>query len=480
MNKFLSTLVLIVLFGSGKSLFSQSKPLIDVPDYPVMFELNSGESFTVKRQWKGNSISGQVKLISIEPSYEPSYWFGDSLTRLYSAVKVNVNVDGQPYTLIHRPYQMPQEIGGLRLYVEAIKDWNDQGRFDLLEIGKEVRFSATAIGESWGPNNMVYPIRNYRWRSSAYNNTWSSLVPYNQLYFHRGEDRGAIPDKLDVVSPVDGVIIASPLPDGDGASNAVKIMNREGFIYRISHMNIEYINKEFPRLSPVEKGALLGRTGETWAGGKNQVIDPHCHMEISYFAPFRTIRMASFPYLMEAYMRDYPDRVLAVAGGYQFTVPEKEITLDASRSIAREGQSIASYQWKLSDGRQVDDVFAKIRYTKPGLYTEELLVKTRSGATDRDFIQVRVWDVDHPKPVAMGWVFYYPVRDVKAGTPVLFWERLRNTKTPIKIDFGDGDRSVIEKELYHTYKKPGRYAVTFSATGPREEPITEKLEVVID
>jgi hypothetical protein len=35
-------------------------------------------------------------------------------------------------------------------------------------------------------------------------------VPYNKLYYHRGEDYGAIPDRLDVVAPFEGTVIATP------------------------------------------------------------------------------------------------------------------------------------------------------------------------------------------------------------------------------------------------------------------------------
>ena len=49
---------------------------------------------------------------------------------------------------------------------------------------------------------------------AVYNNTWSGLVPFNLLYYHRGEDYGAIPDLLEVVSSIDGKIVSTPVPEG--------------------------------------------------------------------------------------------------------------------------------------------------------------------------------------------------------------------------------------------------------------------------
>ena len=122
---------------------------------------------------------------------------------------------------------------------------------------------------------------------------------------------------------------------------------------------------------------------------------------------------------------------------------------------------------------------ANVEYDKPGLYTEELMVTTEGGAVDRDFIQVQVYGAEG-KNIGRGWAYYYPVRDIQVGTPVLFWNKLIKTTTPVTIDFGDGTISGINEEITHYYKKSGNYVVTLYAKGPRSEPITVKLEVVVE
>src|SRR5690606_10569044 len=147
-----------------------------------------------------------------------------------------------------RPYEHPLTTNGLRVYVEEINEWgNGADLGNLVEMQKAVRFSVCAATESWGPESMIYPIEDYSFRGSSYNNTWGALVPYAPLYYHRGEDRGAIPDRLPVHSVISGKITGTPLPDGDGASNGVIIQNTDGVVVRTAHMNTENID---PAMTP--------------------------------------------------------------------------------------------------------------------------------------------------------------------------------------------------------------------------------------
>jgi hypothetical protein len=267
------------------------------------------------------------------------------------------------------------------------------------------------------------------------------------------------------------------VPAGDGKSNAVFIRQPNGVTARISHMNTESLNPAFPAGSPVTAGTHLAKTGMTWDGRKSQHNDPHCHIELL----IDSTKMATFPYLMEAYFRDYPDEVLAIAGGYRFTLPGKAITLDAGRSLTRPGAQIASYEWKLHNGETSNNPIIAIAYTQPGLYTEELTVTTTSGHQDKDFLQVRVFESTRGKNLAYGWVYHYPVRNTKAGTPVLFWNRLVNTTSPVIVDFGDGSHpEQVVDEIQHAFTKKGLYTVTFTSTGPVQEPVTLKMDVHIE
>ncbi len=475
-------LMLILLFTITLKLFAQQgdrKVIMDIPGYPQVFELNVGQKHTVQFNNKEEILSRSIKLISVTPYFEPYPLFSKGSPTIYSKAEVVIEVSGKRITLLHRPYQMPIEFNGLRIYVEALKEWALSADYALLQgIEGQVRLSVCAAGESWGPQNMIFPIKGYRWKAGVYQNTWSSLVPYNLRYYHRGEDYGAIPDRLDVVSPFDGKIVGSPLPNGDGQSNGLSIQNKSGVIFRVAHMNIETIQDNRKRGTIVNSGDILGKTGMTWSGRKSQINDSHCHVELQY----NSTQLASYPYFMEAYLRTYPDKVIAVAGGYQFTELGKDVLLDATRSITRKDEIVKSYTWELHNGEIKNSPKVVLRYQHPGLYTEQLTVKTISGAEDRDFVQIRVFDSTvNKKDIAYGWAAYDPMRDIHPNTMVRFWNRLINTRSPVSINFDDGSNvTTINKEIYHAYKLKGRYVVTLSSDSFNGEPITIKMEVVVE
>jgi len=443
--------------------------------WPDVFELNSGESRTVSRA----GVERTIRLLSVEESWQPDYWIGSNRDRkTLREARIALEVSGERVTLIARPYQMPVTVAGLRLYVEATRTWATQCDYDqALPVTGEVRLSATAAGETWGPTDMVFPIRNYRWRSGTYNNTWLALVPYNRLYYHRGEDFGAIPDRLEVAAPLSGEIAASPLPSGDGKSNSLAIRHASGAEVRLAHMNIETIDPHLTVGAHVEAGQAVGKTGCTWSGKRSQMSDPHLHVGLQVAGAVVSL----YPAIVEAYLRAYGDAILAVAGGYHFAVPGDAVALDSSRSAARPGRKIAAFSWRLHDGSAAAGPLARIRYDRPGLYSEELIVRTDDGAEDRDFAQVRIFDPARGNRIAYGWAYHSPVRGARPGDDVLFWNRLMGVTGPVKIDFGDGSPpQEIKAETRHAYARPGMHTVALTSRGPDDEPATIKMRVVVE
>lgn len=479
-----------VTINSYSQSNSGSRILMDIKDYPTVFELDSGEVYNFKKRINDSLVSHSIKLLKVTPHFSPNFWNlddeGNGVKKFFSRADVKVEVDGKLVNLTRRSYELPTTVNGLRIYVEAVKDWAKGADLaNLKEIKKDVRLSIGIEGETWGPKSIVYPIQNYRFRSSSYNNTWGALVPYAPLYYHRGEDRGAIPDRLPVHSVISGRVIGSPLPKGDGASNGVIVKDTNGITFRIAHMNTEHIFKKTKLDNVIARNDLIGYTGSTWLGGRNQTHDSHIHVAMKYETDSTTIQLSAFPYLIEAYFRKFTDPALAIAGGYEWTIPGESIVLDGSRSVSRPGEKIKSYKWVLHNGSTVDSVKTRLKFNSPGLYTEELIVETAKGNIDRDFLQVRVWNSTKTRKsernIAWGWIYQSPVRNVKVGEPVMFWNRIHNTMGSVYIDFGDGsDHLKIYNSIAHPFMKPGRYVVSITGKGPKNDPITEKLEVIVN
>jgi murein DD-endopeptidase MepM/ murein hydrolase activator NlpD len=477
--------IAVVLYSSyliPENNQAREKPevIMNITGYPFVFELNKGDSILIDRTYNYNHITRTIKLIDYRLFKEFNGWFPDSLGKSdFYKGEVDVMVSGTIFTLKMQPYQMPVIINGLKIYIEAVRKVDEIPNLDPVnKMKRDVRFSVAIEGEPWGiPSDLEFPVNEYRWRSASYNNTWGALVPFNLLYYHRGEDYGAIPDKLDVSAWVDGEIILSPLSGSKNGSNSIMIKDKNGMIFNYSHCNTEYIDPAVLKGNSVKKGQHIARTGMTWDGRKSQHSDPHLHTGLGY----NGYQLSLFPYAIEAYFRKYDDKVLAVAGGYRFAKAGEMVDLDGTRSICRNGEKIVSYQWRLHDGQIVNQSDVKIKYTSPGYYSEQLTVTTASRSVDKDFLQVRVYDQNSDRKIAYGWAYYSPVRNIRPGQEIIFWNRLINTDKEVRIDFGDGTASLpIKEEIKHSYNKAGSYTVELSSLGQGNEMVSVKLEVIVD
>lgn len=442
---------------------------------PFVFELD--EECSIAVPGRGGRLQ-TVRLTGVRHFTEPDWWVPENHARVtVTCAEVSVEVDGEPATLRCRPYEMPREIGGLRLYVEATREWACAPQLHpLADLLHSVRFSCVPAGNPWGPE-LCFPIKDFRWRSSTYQNTWNSLVPYNLLYYHRGEDMGAIPDRLEVIAPAAGRIVKSPLPDGDGRSNAMALqLDGSKALLTFGHMNIETIPPKLVEGTAVVAGERIALTGCTWSGRKSQHADPHLHWELQ----LGETRVSLFPLLVESYFRTYPDPVLAIAGGFGFTLSGGEYICDGTRSLSRPGRHIVRWQWRLHDGRVVDKPVARTTYDRPGAYVEELTVTADDGSQDRDFLHVRAYAPGKVRGIARGWIHSHPCRNILPGTPVTFWFRLAETKSAT-VDFDDGNAPVtLKTEMIHVYDVPGMYSIAVNGQGPGGEPVSMKLRILVE
>lgn len=410
--------------------------------------------------------------------FQPDEWASDNAEkRTIARAEVSLEIDGGQAVLTARPFQSPVVIGPWRIAVESTRLWATSPQYAPSQCPLDVRLAIGPADAAWGPPGLRYPILGYRWRSSPYTNTWGSLVPYNRLYYHRGEDMGCFPDLLEVIAPADGRIVASPHEQLQG-SNRLIIDIGDGVTVIYSHMNLEHIPRSLVRGARVRAGEVVGRTGCTWDSRRAQHNDPHLHVG---FAVDGVGAINAWAMLAEAYLRDYPDSSMAVAGGYGFAYPGEVVELDGSRSLAKAGRSIRRYSWHLSSGQVHDGPICALRYDRPGCYSEALHIVCDDGFEARDFVQIRVYKPGAGRDIAFGWAYAHPQRGLTPGSQVTVWNRLANVQGDVRIDWGDGSGlSVIGDSAQHVYKIPGTYTVCLQSHGPREDPIEVKLPVVVE
>ncbi|WP_161554512.1 PKD domain-containing protein [Sinomicrobium soli] len=453
--------------------------MINIPvvlAWPVYLHFGTGETQGVKVKGKEYRITlEQIEYITVPNNRKPA----SIGARTLQEAKVTLSVNGETITLTQRPYQLPVDFMGLRLYVENTRDWvKKAGKFQAVKhFPKDAKIALTATGEPWGPDTMRFPVLEYRWRSSNYNNTWSSLVPGKNVYYHRGEDFGLAPDRYHIQAILDGVVQATPLPDGDGASNEIIVKHSDDFSYRVSHVNTGTVKENILKGKSVKTGQLLAQGGRTYKG-KEKMNNPHLHINFIY----RGEAVSTYPYLVEAYMREYPDNVLAVAGGIQYASEGKEVNLDASRSVVREGHSIQQYIWELPNGKTLKGEKQKIVFDKAGSYPVTLRIQTDAGDEDTDNLQVYVLNEKREFNDFLGYFYTNPMR-LRVKEEFTLWRPWRKgwANKPLSVDFGDGTK--LKKAglvTHHVYKKPGIYTITLTARKPSERPATVKLKVMVD
>lgn len=266
--------LIVIMSFSHFGLVSAADP------WPTLVDLDEGETF----DFPVENGTHQIKLIDCKETTQPDFYIKSNKSReTIARADVTLEVDGKRAVVVARPFQLPVIVGGLRIAVHTTRPWARTNYLPIADLEKRVRLEVQDAARPWAPASIRFPIKDYRWNSASYYNTWSALVPHNGLYYHRGEDFGAIPDRLSVVAPFSGRILASPHRYGQATdSNRILLSGDNGVIAMFSHMNYDSILPELRPGTHVSAGQLLGKTGNTWRGRPRQHSDPHLHFSFHH------------------------------------------------------------------------------------------------------------------------------------------------------------------------------------------------------
>lgn len=138
--------------------------IMNIPGYPLVFELNKGDSMLIDRTFGNERVTRTLAVQDIRLFRENNNWIPDSLgTSDYYKTEVDILVAGKPYTVMLRPYQMPVLVDGLRIYVEGVKTMGAIPNLRPLGMDKDVRFSVCLEHEPWGiPADLEFLVNEYR------------------------------------------------------------------------------------------------------------------------------------------------------------------------------------------------------------------------------------------------------------------------------------------------------------------------------
>lgn len=445
----------------------------------VTVEMNVRESRKVELR-DGSTV--KVEVVRVEPT-------NDSVFGSLREVKVTVRVNGDEGIVYCGNYHLPVTIGNVQIDCPVTKDYYKRAHVDWWGLDKDVRLRLWPAGSPYAwPGTFVYPV-SQKWLASftQYNNepVLDNSAPdkSKKIYYHAGIDLGGAEDMVEVFAATDGVVVSVRGDQYEGLPDPVKkrydvvyLRDDRGWYYRYSHFASILPDLQLgQRVRAGDKLGMLGKEGGS--GGWT-----HLHFEaVSQHPSGKWGTQDSYAFLWEAYRRQYDPAVLANARPHKVVRKGESTTLSASNSWAKE--SIASYEWTLSDGSTKPGKEIQMSYDNAGTYSEIVKVTDAKGNYDYDFAVVKVYDGTEGEDVLPDiHATFYPTMDIHAGDKIFFQVRSRWTTEGYDVwDFRDGSDPVTVKSnietthhakvgyslVSHRFAKPGDYLVKVQRESPR-------------
>ena len=444
-------------------------------------DLNIGETGVVELS---DGSRATVKLLGLKEAV-------DDVNGAVRRAEVDVEVNGRRTSLASATYHLPLSVAGVQIDCPITKGYTAKARkgmpgqastLNVWALEKDARLRVWPAGSPWAvPGSFGYPAKQ-RWFATLTQMANEPVYAYGgdrpgakEIYYHYGLDIGGTEGLVDVTAATDGVVVSSgsEMLDGHKGTPAtprydvVYLLDARGWYYRYSHF--KFIE---PRIRPgvrVRRGEKLGVLGkEGGSGGWS-----HLHFDITRRQPSGQWGIEDgYAFLWEAYHREHPAEVVAVARPHALIWAGGTATLDGSRST---GKGLR-HEWTFSEGGTSTGARVERAYPKAGSYSEILKVVDAEGKWDVDFFIVQVLDRSTPDRLAPAiHATYAPSLGIRPGDPVTFKVRTFRTQEGEEIwDFGDGSPPQRVKsdgnadihaatgyaETIHRFKNAGRYLVS--------------------
>lgn len=494
----------VVLLALGPIVLADEeigKPAIE----PLMrtIDLKLGQEETIRLSDRRQAT---VKLVDLKESR-------DTLRGAVRRAEVTVEVNGQTATLESAMYNLPTEVGGVQIDCPVTKGFVENSSGDNpWALDADARLRLWPAGSPWiRPESFGYPLNARRFSSDTqmgndpcYVNA-CDLPGLKKVYYHYGLDFGGAEGLVEVVAATDGVVVSARgelfkpdeyPPNVKPRYDVVYLRDDRGWYYRYSHLF--EIDGSITLGEKVRMGDRIGLLGkEGGSGGWS-----HLHFDIQGPQPSgRYGIIDAYAFAWQAYQRQHPEPLVAVARPHIVAWVGEEVTLDGSRSWSARGpQSIKQYVWLLDGGERPTGAKLARIYDKPGQYCELLKVSDDEGNTAFDLAVVQVFDpkaTEAKSTVPAIHAAYFPTWNIKVGDTVTFKARTFNIdpKDGYEVwDFGDGSPPVmtqsdgnartLAKDGYaitsHRYYHRGQYLVTVHRTNIHGQKATTKLVLTIE
>jgi plastocyanin len=432
---------------------------------PKLIALNAGQSCTDSF---GGNVEHTVRVIAVDEFFEQGYWQGAFRNICYKAL-ITVEVDGVRGEVGCGPFYMPVVVNGLRICGEVTKAFS--GSTAIAAMNEDVLLSVKDASLPWyAPGSFVFPIENYRWGASPFQNAWLGFhdMSGGKLYYHYGVDLGGLhPNYLKLVSMVNNGRITQWGVGTRIVSDALELD------IRYYHMVEQYMRTDIGVGSVLDQGEMFGYLGNNGTGS-----DAHVHIDVRY-TNGDPRHVNNFPMIVQAHLEQYGEPI-SFPGHKRHTFVGQPIELDGTLSVAPAGEEIVSYQWTFTDGSTATTPKVARTYATRGTYSEGLTVTSSTGKRSTNFVMVFVYPesgaVDAPYVHAIN---HSPIRGIQAGDTVSIRVNTRNITSNMSLAFGDGTGTGgIGTTGKHVYTQPGEYTLVFQGDGPGGHGIFKSVIIV--
>jgi len=481
MNRFIALMVMAIGFAEqGRSAA--------LPPLFVTLDLKRGEKAVANLP---NGDATEIELLAVREK-RGAVW-----GEVFHA-EVDVHINGRTVTLVSGMYQLPVEVGDVKIDCPITGGLKGNSHIDHWALEKDARLRVwPKESAAIRPGTFGYPVTQ-KWFASqtSFSNEPVAPRPARRLYYHAGLDIGGCEGLIDVLAATDALVVSKgdEILAGHEDDTPIQkrydvlyLMDERGWYYRYSHL--ESFDDSVELCGRVKLGQKIGTLGkEGGSGGWT-----HLHFEIKSRQPSgRWGTQEGYAFLWQAYRERHDPDVIAVARPGHIIFSGQTVTLDGSKSWSRSG-GISRHEWLFSDGSSLTGVMQRRTYSKPGTYVETLKAQDAGGRADYDFVRVKVFDRRRPdaQPPRLHATFH-PTFAPKAGEPVTFKVRaFHNTHGEEIWDFGDGATGVrtrsdgnIEQRakdgyavVTHTYEEPGDYLVHVQRPNAEGHHAEDRLHV---
>ena len=459
---------------------------------PVVKDMKIGDAFIYRLR------NGEEKCITLLSVRETR----DSFRLAVRSAEVDVDVDGVKATIPVALYNLPRVVHGVKLDAAVTKGYlsnsNEPEIWDLAP-GADARLRFWDPDQPLlEPGTFIYPVKQ-RWFASDTQMANDPCYVDNgedpksrSIYYHYALDIGGYDHWVPVLAATDGEVVSvagkvlkeypqDKYPFVTPRYDVVYLRDVRGWLYRYSHFSS--ILPQIQLGSRVKMGEWIGVLGKEGASGGWS----HLHFGVHGVEGDERGIINGYPFLVEAYLREHPGALLAVARPHHLVQTGEEVELDGSNSIC-DGGRIVSYRWLFHDGAEVEGKKVKKVYDKPGAYSEILWVKDNRGQEDVDFAVVHALaaenTMEHLPPSIHAT--YYPTDNIKVGDEVYMKARAFRVKGgKEKWDFGDGltgETCSLNDfaSISHHYEKPGLYIVIVRRDSDNGTSAAAHLKIVVE